>query len=65
MEQESRRASYRRSFQESMEDFFSKKVLYIVSVTFLLVVLSLSVSGHQLGGPPICFSSCGTCLASW
>ena len=57
--------SYRRTFQESMEDFFSKKVLYIVSVTFLLVVLSLSVSGHQLGGPPICFSSCGTCLASW
>lgn len=59
------RRSYRRSFQSSMEDFFSKKVLYIFSVTFLLVVLSLSVSGHQLGGPPLCFSSCSTCLASW
>jgi len=59
------RSSYRKSFQSSFEDFFSKKVLYIFSVTFLLVVLSLSVSGHQLGGPPICFGSCSTCLASW
>jgi hypothetical protein len=30
-----------------------------------LVVLSLSVTGHSLGGPPLCFQSCGECLASW
>lgn len=40
-------------------------MLPFFSLSFLLVVLSLSVTGHRLGGPPLCFKSCGECLASW
>mmetsp|Transcript_13338 Transcript_13338/g.13831 ORF Transcript_13338/g.13831 Transcript_13338/m.13831 type:complete len:658 (+) Transcript_13338:26-1999(+) len=56
---------FKLTFQASIEEFFSPKVLPIFSVSFLLVVLSLSVTGHSLGGPPLCFKSCGECLASW
>ena len=53
------------SFKTTIEDFFSPKLLPVLSVSFLLVALSLSVTGHTLGGPPLCYQSCGTCLSSW
>ena len=41
------------------------RLLPILSVSFALVVLSLAVTGHKLGGPPLCYRSCRVCLASW
>lgn len=58
-------AKFRHSFKSAIEDFFSPKLLPVLSVSFLLVVLSLSVTGHRLGGPPLCYRSCGMCLSSW
>jgi hypothetical protein len=48
-----------------MEDFFSPKLLPVLSFSYLLVALSLSVTGNSLGGAPLCFRSCSVCLASW
>lgn len=53
------------SFKSSIEDFFSPKLLPVLSVSFLLVALSLSVTGHRLGGPPLCYRTCGQCLSIW
>ena len=53
------------SFKSSIEDFFSPKLLPVLSVSFLLVALSLSVTGHRLGGPPLCYRKCGQCLSIW
>eukprot|EP01035_Chromulina_nebulosa_P024891 gene24891-32428_t len=53
------------SFKSSIEDFFSPKLLPVLSVSFLLVALSLSVTGHRLGGPPLCYQKCGQCLSIW
>lgn len=53
------------SFKSIMEDFFSPKLLPVLSFSFLLVTLSLAVTGHRLGGPPLCYQSCGICLAQW
>jgi hypothetical protein len=36
-----------------------------LSISFLLVALSLAVTGHILGGPPLCYSSCSVCLNQW
>ena len=58
-------AKFRLSFKMTIEDFFSPKLLPVLSVCFLLVVLSLAVTGHHLGGPPLCYRSCGVCLAQW
>ena len=48
-----------------VEEFFSPKLLPVLSFSFLLVALSLAVTGRRLGGPPLCYRSCGTCLARW
>lgn len=53
------------SFKALMEEFFSPKLLPVLSISFLLVALSLSVTGRRLGGPPLCYSTCRKCLASW
>lgn len=55
----------RNSFKLSMEEVFSIKLLPLLSISFLLVALSLAVTGHKLGGPPLCYQSCGACLAKW
>ena len=26
---------------------------------------SLAVTGHKIGGPPLCYQQCGACLAKW
>src|SRR5690606_2309988 len=41
------------------------KLLPVLSISFLLVALSLIVTGHRLGGPPLCYQSCGQCLSRW
>ncbi|RYG66053.1 hypothetical protein EON64_10625 [archaeon] len=53
------------SFKSTIEEFFSPKLLPVLSISFLLVALSLGVTGHTLGGPPLCYHPCGTCLSSW
>ncbi len=53
------------SFRWTVEEFFSPKVMPVLSVSFILVVLSLMVAGHKLDGPPLCFSSCHVCLSRW
>lgn len=53
------------SFQSTIEDFFSPKLLPVLSISFLLVTLTLTVTGHRLGGPPLCYQSCSLCLSSW
>lgn len=56
---------FKHSFKASIEEFFSQKLLPVLSISFLSVVLLLSVTQQTLGGPPLCYSSCGECLASW
>ncbi len=56
---------FKHSFKATIEDFFSPKLLPVLSFSFLLVTLSLAVTGHRLGGPPLCFQPCGDCLAQW
>jgi hypothetical protein len=56
---------FKHAFTASIEEFFSAKLLPVISVSFLLVVLLLSVTGRRLGGPPLCYSSCHVCLAKW
>ena len=56
---------FKHTFKASVEEFFSPKLLPVLSFSFLLVALSLAVTGRRLGGPPLCYRSCGTCLARW
>lgn len=56
---------FKHSFKSTLEDFFSPKLLPVLSISFLLVALSLGVTGHRLGGPPLCYHPCGVCLALW
>ena len=44
---------------------FFCRLLPVISISFLLVVLLLSVAGRRLGGPPLCYSSCSVCLGKW
>jgi hypothetical protein len=56
---------FKNTFKTTIEDFFSPKLLPVLSISFLLVALSLAVTGHRLGGPPLCYQSCSICLAQW
>ena len=47
------------------QDFFSPKLLPVLSISFLLVAMTLSVTGVTLGGPPLCYESCDQCLSKW
>ena len=58
-------ANFKHTFKTTMEEFFSQKLLPVISISYLLVSLSLSVTGQRLDGPPLCFQPCGACLASW
>jgi hypothetical protein len=55
----------KRSFVSSMEEFLAPRLLPVLSLSFLSVVLGLALTTAQLGGPPLCFRSCRTCLRSW
>eukprot|EP01038_Epipyxis_sp_PR26KG_P008880 gene8880-11977_t len=56
---------FKHSYKTTVEDFFSPKLLPVLSFSFLLVALTLAVTGHRLGGPPLCYSSCDRCLSAW
>ena len=56
---------FKHSFKTNLEEFFSPKLLPVLSISYLLVALSLAVTGHRLGGTPLCFSTCDVCLSSW
>lgn len=56
---------FKLSFTASIEEFFSPKLLPVLSISYLLVALSLSVTGRRLGGAPLCYSSCRVCLSKW
>lgn len=58
-------AKFKYTFKTTMEEFFSQKLLPVISISYLLVSLSLSVTGQRLKGAPLCFQPCGECLASW
>ena len=30
-----------------------------------MIFQSLAVTGHKIGGPPLCYQKCGACLAKW
>lgn len=56
---------FKHTVKAAVEEFFSPKLLPVLSISFLLVVLSLTLTAQKLGGPPLCFSSCGQCLSNW
>jgi hypothetical protein len=56
---------FKHTVKASVEEFFSPKLLPVLSISFLLVVLSLTVTGRKLDGPPLCYSSCSYCLSKW
>jgi len=56
---------FNRSFKAAVEEFFSPRLIPVLSISFLLVPLSLAVTGRTLGGPPLCFQPCGSCLPLW
>lgn len=58
-------SKFRSTFQASIEESFSPKVIPLLSVSFLLVALTLAVTGRILGGPPLCYRSCHECLSLW
>jgi uncharacterized Tic20 family protein len=58
-------ARFKHAVQTSIEEFFSPRLLPVLSISFLLVALSLSVTAKRLGGPPLCYRSCGQCLSTW
>ena len=41
------------------------RLLPVMSISLMLVTLSLGVTGHRLGGPPLCYRPCSECLAMW
>lgn len=56
---------FKRDFVLSMEEFLAPRLLPVLSLSFLSVVIGLILTSQQLGGPPLCFRSCRTCLRSW
>lgn len=41
------------------------RVLPVLSFSFLLMALSLGITGAKIGGAPLCYNTCRGCLASW
>jgi hypothetical protein len=56
---------FKRSFKASAEEFLPPKLLPVLSTSFALVVASLALTAHKIAGPPLCYLSCGRCLANW
>lgn len=52
-------------FKNSLENFFSLKLLPVLSLSYLFVIISLYITGKLLQGPPLCFDSCSICLSRW
>jgi hypothetical protein len=56
---------FKRRFKAAAEEFLPAKLLPVLSLSFALVVASLALTAHHIDGPPLCFSSCGSCLRRW
>lgn len=56
---------FKRSFVAAMEEFLPPRLVPVLSLSFLSVVIAVTLTAARLGGPPLCFSSCRTCLGSW
>lgn len=56
---------FKRSFVAAMEEFLPPRLAPVLSLSFLSVVIAVTLTAARLGGPPLCISSCRTCLGSW
>ncbi|CAM9479251.1 unnamed protein product [Ectocarpus sp. 12 AP-2014] len=56
---------FKRSFVAAMEEFLPPRLVPVLSLSFLSVVIAVTLTAARLGGPPLCISSCRTCLGSW
>lgn len=56
---------FKRSFVAAMEEFLPPRLVPVLSLSFLSVIIALTLTAARLGGPPLCISSCRTCLGSW
>lgn len=56
---------FKRSFVAAMEEFLPPRLVPVLSLSFLSVIIAVTLTAARLGGPPLCISSCRTCLGSW
>lgn len=56
---------FKRSFVAAMEEFLPPRLVPVLSLSFLSVVIAVTLTAARLGGPPLCISSCHACLGSW
>lgn len=56
---------FKRNFKAAVEEFLPPKLFPVFSLSFALVVASLALTAYHLEGPPLCYSSCGSCLRRW
>lgn len=56
---------FKRSFVAAMEEFLPPRLVPVLSLSFLSVVIAVTLTAARLGGPPLCISTCRTCLGSW
>ena len=53
------------SFKRSMDGLVTPRVLPVLSFSFLLMAISLGITGAKIGGAPLCYNTCRKCLSSW
>ena len=56
---------FKRSFVAAMEEFLPRRMLPVLSLSFLSVVVAVTLTAVRLGGSPLCLTSCHSCLSSW
>ena len=56
---------FKRSFVAAMEEFLPPRLVPVLSLSYLSVIVAVTLTAARLGGPPLCISSCHTCLGSW
>lgn len=56
---------FKRSFVAAMEEFLPPRLVPVLSLSFLSVLIAITLTAARLGGPPLCLSSCHACLRSW
>lgn len=56
---------FKRSFVAAMEEFLPPRLVPVLSLSFLSVLIAITLTAAKLGGPPLCLSSCHACLGSW
>lgn len=56
---------FKRSFVAAMEELLPPRLVPVLSLSFLSVLIAVTLTAARLGGPPLCLSSCHACLGSW